>query len=80
MNLFSTFIQRVTALFVVLVMALGASAADRTFATLAEMNADTTLVDGDKVTIEGDLVLEYIMESFFVLRDKDGVATCVNYD
>ena len=80
MNLFSTLIQRVTALFVVLVMAFGASAADRTFATLAEMNADTTLVDGDKVTIEGDLVLEYIMESFFVLRDKDGVATCVNYD
>ena len=80
MNLFSTLIQRVTALVVVLVMALGASAADRTFANLAEMNADTTLVDGDKVTIEGDLVLEYIMESFFVLRDKDGVATCVNYD
>ena len=80
MNLFSTFIQRVTALFVVLVIALGVSAADRTFATLAEMNADTTLVDGDKVTIEGDLVLEYIMESFFVLRDKDGDATCVNYD
>ena len=80
MNVFSTLIQRLTALAVVLVMALGVSAADRTFATLAEMNADTTLVDGDKVTIEGDLVLEYIMESFFVLRDKDGVATCVNYD
>jgi hypothetical protein len=80
MNLLSTLIQRITALMVVLAMVLSVSAADRTFASLAEMNADATLASGDKVTIEGDLVVEYIMESFFVLRDKDGVATCVNYD
>ena len=80
MNLLSTLIQRITALMVVLAMVLSVSAADRTFASLAEMNADATLASGDKVTIEGDLVVEYIMESFFVLRDKDGDATCVNYD
>ena len=80
MNLLSTLSKRVAALFVVLVLVLGASAADRTFASLSEMNADLTLTDGDVVTIEGDLVVEYIMESFFVLRDKDGSATCVNYD
>lgn len=80
MKLFSTLIQRATALVVVLVMAFGLNAAERTFATIADMNAATDLSDGDVVTITNDVVVEYIMESFFVLRDKDGVATCVNYD
>ena len=80
MNLLTTLIQRITALFVILCIAFNVNAVDRTFASLAEMNADATLASGDKVTIEGDLVVEYIMESFFVLRDKDGDATCVNYD
>lgn len=80
MNFLSTLIQRITALVVVLVVAFNAYGANRTFASLAEMNADATLAADDVVTIEGDLVVEYIMESFFVLRDKDGEATCVNYD
>jgi hypothetical protein len=80
MNLLSTLIQRITTLVVVLVVAFSANAADRTFATLAEMNADATLAENDKVTIQGDLVVEYIVSSTFVLRDKDGTATCVNYN
>ena len=80
MKLFTTLIQRITALTVVLVMAIVANAADRTFATLAEMHADATLAEDDQVTITGDLVIEYIFESYFVLRDKEGTATCVNYN
>ena len=51
MKLFTTLIQRIAALSVVLAMAIGANAAERTFATLADMNAATDLVDGDVVTI-----------------------------
>ena len=80
MKLFTALIQRVTALVVVLVMALGLNAADRTFATIAEMNAATDLANGDVITITSDVVVEYIMESFYVLKDKSGTATCVNYD
>ena len=80
MKLFTTLIQRITALTVVLVMAIVANAADRTFATLAEMHADATLAEDDQVTITGDLVIEYIFESYFLLRDKEGTATCVNYN
>ena len=80
MKLFTTLIQRITALTVVLVMAIVANAADRTFATLAEMHADATLAEDDLVTITGDLVIEYIFDSYFVLRDKEGTATCVNYN
>lgn len=80
MKLFSTLIQRATALVVVLVMAFGLNAAERTFATIADMNAATDLADGDVVTITNDVVVEYIMESYYVLKDKSGAATCVNYD
>ncbi len=80
MKLFSTLIQRVTALAVILVMAFGLNAANRTFATIADMNAATDLVNGDVVTITNDVVVEYIMESYYVLKDKSGDATCVNYD
>ena len=80
MKLFTTLIQRVTALMVVLVIALGLNAADRTFATIAEMNAATDLANGDVITITSDVVVEYIMESYYVLKDKSGTATCVNYD
>ena len=80
MKLFTALIQRVTALMVVLVMALGLNAADRTFATIAEMNAATDLANGDVITITSDVVVEYIMESYYVLKDKSGTATCVNYD
>ena len=80
MKLFSTLIQRITALSIVLTMALGINAADYTFATIADMNAATDLVAGDNVTITGDVVVEYIMESYYVLKDKSGTATCVNYN
>ncbi len=80
MKLFTTLIQRITALLVVFVMAIGANAADRTFATIADMNAATDLAAGDKVTITSDVVVEYIFESYYVLKDKSGTATCVNYN
>ena len=80
MKLFSTLIQRITAVAVVLAMAFGVNAAERTFATLADMQAATDLVDGDVVTITDDVVVEYIFESYYVLKDKSGTATCVNYN
>ena len=80
MKLFSTLIQRIAALLVVLTMTFSINAADRTFATIADMNAATDLASGDKVTITGDVVIEYIMESYYVLKDKSGTATCVNYN
>jgi hypothetical protein len=80
MKLFSTLIQRITAVAVVLAMAFGVNAAERTFATLADMHAATDLVDGDVVTITDDVVVEYIFESYYVLKDKSGTATCVNYN
>ena len=80
MKLIPTLIQRVTALVVVLAMAFGLNAAERTFATIADMNAATDLADGDIITITNDVVVEYIMESYYVLKDKSGDATCVNYD
>lgn len=80
MKLISTLIQRVTALVVVLAMAFGLNAAERTFATIADMNAATDLANGDIITITNDVVVEYIMESYYVLKDKSGDATCVNYD
>lgn len=80
MKLFSTFVRRIATLVVVLVVALGAFAqTNHTFATIAEMNAATNLVAGDQITITNDVVVEYIMESFYVLKDKSGTATCVNY-
>ena len=75
MKLFSTLIQRVTALVVVLVMAFGLNAADRTFATIADMHADTTLKVGDKVTITGDVVFDYSIQYYFVVSDKNGTAS-----
>lgn len=80
MKLFSTLIQRITALTVVIAMVIGANAANRTFATIADMNAATDLVDGDVVTITNDVVIEYLFESYYVLKDKSGTATCVNYN
>lgn len=80
MKLIPTLIQRVTALVVVLAMAFGLNAAERTFATIADMNAATDLATGDVITITNDVVVEYIMESYYVLKDKSGDATCVNYD
>ena len=80
MKLFSTLIQRIAALLVVITMTFSINAADRTFATIADMNAATDLASGDKVTITGDVVIEYIMESYYVLKDKSGTATCVNYN
>ena len=80
MKLFFTLIQRVAALAVVLVLAFGLNATNRTFATIADMNAATDLVDGDVVTITDDVVIEYIFESYYVLKDKSGTATCVNYN
>ena len=80
MKLFSTLIQRITAMAVVLAIVFGANAAERTFATLADMNAVTDLVDGDVVTITNDVVIEYVFESYYILKDKLGTATCVNYN
>ena len=79
MKLFSTLIQRITAIVVVLVMAFSVNATERTFATIAEMNAATDLAAGDVVTITNDVIVEYIMESYYVLKDKTGTETCVNY-
>lgn len=78
MKLFTTLIQRVTALMVVLVMALGLNAADRTFATIADMHADTTLKAGDKVTITEDVVFNYSIQYYFVVSDKNGTASVMN--
>ena len=75
MKLFSTLIQRITAMAVVLAIVFGANAAERTFATLADMNAATDLVDGDVVTITNDVVIEYVFESYYILKDKLGTAT-----
>ena len=58
MKLFSTLIQRIATIVVVLVMAFTVNA-ERTFATLAEMHAATDLVAGDVVTITNDVVVEY---------------------
>ncbi len=80
MKLFTTLIQRITVLSVVLAMAIGANAAERTFATIADMNAATDLAAGDVITITEDVVIEYIFESYYVLKDKLGTATCVNYN
>ena len=80
MKLFTALIQRITALLVMLVMVIGANAANRTCATIADMNAATDLVDGDVVTITNDVVIEYLFESYYVLKDKSGTATCVNYN
>ena len=80
MNLFSTLIQRVTALVVVLVMVLSVNAEERIFATIAEMNKDTTLSVGEKVTITNDVVVEYVFESYFIIKDKDDSTTCLNYN
>lgn len=79
MKLFSILIQRIAAMAVVVVMACGVNAENYTFATIADMNAATNLVAGDQITITNDVVVEYIMESFYVLKDKSGTATCVNY-
>ena len=78
MKLFSTLIQRIAALLVVLTMTFSINAADRTFATIADMNAATDLASGDKVTITGDVVFEYSYQSYFVVADKEGTASCMN--
>ena len=78
MKLFSTLIQRITAIAVVLAMAFGANAAERTFATLADMHAATDLVEGDEIKITGDVVFEYSYTTNFVVSDKNGTATCMN--
>ncbi len=78
MKLFSTLIQRITAIAVVLAMAIGANAAERTFATLAEMHAATDLVAGDQIKITGDVVFEYSYTTNFVVSDKNGTASCMN--
>ena len=49
MKLFTALIQRVTALMVVLVMALGLNAADRTFATIAELFIFRKMVGGRSI-------------------------------
>ena len=78
MKLFTTLIQRIAALTVVLAMAIGANAAERTFATLAEMHAATDLVAGDQIKITGDVVFEYSYTTNFVVSDKNGTASCMN--
>lgn len=78
MNLFSTFTKRITTLLVVFTSVFSAVAAEYTFASLAEMHADTNLVDGDKVKITGDIIFEYSYQSYFVVADKDGTASCMN--
>jgi hypothetical protein len=77
MKLFSTLFQRIATIVVVLIMAFNVNA-ERTFATLAEMHADTTLKDGDQVKITGDVVFEYCYMYYFVVSDKEGTATCMN--
>ena len=78
MNLFSTFVQRVAIMVVVLMMALFINAQERTFATIADMNAATDLNDGDRVKITGDVVFEYCYMYYFVVSDKGGTASCAN--
>ena len=78
MNLFSTFGQRLATMVVVLVMALCINAQERTFATIADMNAATDLKDGDRVKITGDVVFEYCYMYYFVVSDKEGTASVMN--
>ena len=78
MKLFSTLIQRIATIVVVLVMAFNVNAENYTFATIAEMHASTNLKDGDKVTITGDVVFEYSYLYYFVVSDKEGTASCMN--
>lgn len=77
MKLFSTLFQRIATIVVVLIMAFNVNA-ERTFATLAEMHADTTLKDGDQVKITGDVVFEYCYMYYFVVSDKEGTASVMN--
>ena len=73
MKLFTALIQRITALLVMLVMVIGANAANRTFATIADMNAATDLVDGDVVTITNDVVMvpELVPVEIITIPDEE---------
>ena len=78
MKLFSTFIQRIVVLTFVLFIVCVTNAAERTFATLAEMHAATDLAVGDQIKITGDVVFEYSYTTNFVVSDKNGTASCMN--
>ena len=78
MKLFSTLTKRITVLLVVLAAIFNVSAAEYTFASLAEMHAAKNLVEDDIVKITGDVVFEYSYQYYFVVSDKNGTASCMN--